>query len=282
MGFFYSLVKAPMKYIAYIVSTLVGVMLSYMGFIFAMLGGPKFAYLVGALLFVTYAGVIFVLVKKDSAGKGLQFAFVLALPMPILTVVLQIFSLGNYGLSLLMPDSEPLIAECKGTGVKFEKLPSAPVRSIAYDWDGKYHPPFNRFEVKYGTRITSLGRSDIPHPKSIEFIERKRSNLEGRPSEGPDGPYIRFPQSGAYYSIPALTADVLVHYRITPESELEKAETNQGIVAYEVTVTDRRTEVRLASLRYMIDAKQQRGCGLTGQNEMSERAFVLRAIGLGP
>jgi hypothetical protein len=270
-----------MKYLAYIVATLVGLMFSYMGVIFAMLGGPQSAYLVGALLLLAYAGVIFFLIRKDRAGKGLQFAYVLALPMILVTVMGQIFVLGKYGLSLLMPDSEPFIAECQATGVKFEKLPSSPVRSIAYDWDGKYHPPFNRFEVKYGTRITSLGRSDFPHPKSIEFVERKRSNLEGRPAQGPDGPYIRFPQSGAYYSIPALTADVLVHYRIAPDKELEKAETNQGVVQYEVTVIDRRTEERLASLRYMIDAKQRRGCGLTGANEMSERAFVLRAIGLG-
>lgn len=270
-----------MKYLAYIVATLIGLMFSYMGFIFAMLAGPQSAYLVGALLLVAYAGVIFFLVRKDRDGKGLQFAFVLALPMLLVTVVLQIFALGSYGISLLMPDSEPFIAECKATGVKFEKLPSSPVRSIAYDWDGKYHPPFNRFEVTYGTRITSLGRSDFPHPKSIEFVERKRSNLEGRPAQGPDGPYIRFPQSGAYYGIPALTADVLVHYRMTPESELRKAETNQGVVEYEVTVIDRRTEERLASLRYVIDAKQRRGCGLTGTNEMSERAFVLKAIGLG-
>lgn len=271
-----------MKYVAYIVATLIGLMFSYMGFVFAILGGAQFAYLVCALLLLAYAGVIIFLIRKDRAGNGLRFAFVLALPMILVTVVLQFFALGKHGLSLLMPDSEPFIAECKATGVKFDKLPSFPVHSIAYDWDGKYHPPFNRFEVKYGTRITSLGRSDFPHPKSIEFIERKRSSLEGRPIQGPDGPYIRFPQSGAYYSIPALTADVLVHYRVTPEEELRKAATNQGVVVYEVTVIDRRSEERLASLRYMIDAKQRRGCGLTGPNEMSERMFVLRAIGLGP
>lgn len=270
-----------MKYVAYFVATIIGLVFSYMGFVFAMLGGSQGAYLVGTLLLLAYAGVIFFLIRKDRAGKGPQFAFVLALPMVLVTIVLQVFVLGQYGLSLLMPDPEPFVAECKNMGVKLEKLPSSPVRSIAYDWDGKYQPPFNRFMVQYGTRITSLGRSDFPHPKSIEFVERKRSNLEGRPALGPDGPYIRFPQAGAYYSIPALTADVLVHYRVTPEEELRKAETDQGVVVYEVTVMDRRTEERLASLRYMIDAKQRRGCGLTGPSEMSERAFVLRAIGLG-
>lgn len=85
-----------MKYIAYIVATLVGLMFSYMGFIFAMLAGPQSAYLIGALLLVAYAGVVFFLVRKDRDGKGLQFAFVLALPMLLVTVVLQVFALGSY------------------------------------------------------------------------------------------------------------------------------------------------------------------------------------------
>lgn len=269
-----------MTYLKYAAAAVLGLLFSYMGLVFAMVSGPQGAYIVGALLLLSYAGVIFYIIRKVKSGKGYPSAFVLVLPMFLVTGVLQVVQIGIYAFSLLTPDAEPFISECKATGAQFAKLPATPVRSIAYDWDGKYHPPFNRFEVKYGTRITTLGRSDFPHPKSIEFIERKRSNLEGRPTQGPDGPYIRFPQTGPYYSISAPTADVLVHYQVSPEEELKKAESEQGIVRYEITVTDQRTAERLASLRYIIDAKHRRGCGLTGENTMSERSFVLKAIGL--
>lgn len=269
-----------MTLLAYTVAAILGLMFSYMGLVFAMVGGPQSTYIVAALLIVAYGCVIFYLIKKVKTGKGPQSAFVLVLPMFLVTVVLQVFQIGKYGLSLVVPDSESFLSECKTTGTKFIKLPASQVRSIAYDWNTKSAPPFNQFEVKYGTRVTSFGRSNHPHPKSIEFIERKRSNLEGRPAQGPDGPYIRFPQTGNYYSVPALTADVLVHYEISPEEELRKAEIDQGTVRYDVAVTDQRTGERLASLRYIIDAKQKRACGLTDGNTMSERAFVLKAIGL--
>lgn len=271
-----------MKYIAYAVATVVGLAMSYMGVIFAMLSGEQFAYVIVGLLFLAYAAVILFLIRQDRAGKGLQFSFVLALPMIIVTAMMQIYAIGRHGIALLSPDSDTFVAECKSMGPTYQKLPSSPVRSIAYDWDGKHHPTFNHFEVRYGTRITSMGRSNFPHPRPIEFVERKRSGLEGTPAHGSDAPYIRFPNSGEYYGIPALTADVLVHYRMTPEDEMRKAATLQGPVLYEITVTDRRTQERLASLRYTIDAKQRRGCGLTESSEMSERKFVLRAVGLGP
>ncbi len=267
-----------MTIFAYAAAAVLGLMFSYVGLVFAMVGGREAAYIMGALLLLAYAGVILYVVRKARAGKHSPFALVL--PMFLVAVVLQAFLVGKYAFSFLVPDSGPFISECKTTGATFTKLPASPVRSIAYDWNTRYSPPFSQFKVRFGTRITSLGRSDLPYPKSIEFTERKRSNLEGRPAQGPDGPYIRFPRAGAYYGIPALTADVLVYSRVGPEEELQKAESEQGIVRYEVTVTDRRTGDKLASLRYIIDAKQRRGCGLTGENTMSERSFVLKATGL--
>lgn len=269
-----------MTFLAYAAAAVLGLLFSYLGIVFAMVGGIQSAYIIGALLVLAYGGVIFYVVKKAKVGKGPQSAFALALPMFLVTGALQLFQLGKYGLSLVSPDSETFLSECKGTGAEYIRRPAMPVRSIAYNWDTKHSPPFNRFEVKFGTRVTSLGHSDFPHPSSIEFVERKRSNLEGRPVQGPDGPYIRFPKTGSYYSITALTADVLVHYQLSPEEELKKAAVDQGIVRYEITVTDRRTEEKLASLFYILDAKQRRGCGLTGENTMNERAFVLKAIGL--
>lgn len=271
-----------MPYLEYAAGALLGLMLSYLGFVFAMASGLRAAFIVGALLLLSYGSVIFYIIRKVKSGKGYPSGAVLALPMFLMTGVLLVGLIGLYVFSLLIPDTESFISECKATGAQFSKPPSAPVRSIAYDWDGKYTPPFNRFEVMYGTRIKSLGISDFPHPQSIAFIERKRSNLEGRPAQGPDGPYIRFPPTGPYYSISAPTADVLVHYKIGPEEELRKSPSDQGIVRYEVTVTDRRTSETLATLRYVIDAKHRRGCGLTGENTMNVHSFVLKAIGLEP
>lgn len=269
-----------MTIFAYAAAAVIGLLFSFIGLVFAMTGGLRTVYLVGALLLVAFASAIFFVVRQARAGKGPRAAFALVLPMFLVTAALQVFQLGKYASSLVVPDSEVFLAECRNTGAKYFKRPATPVRSIAYDWNTKSNPPFNRFEIHLKTRIASLGRSNHPHPKSIEFVERKRSGLEGRPSQGADGPFIRFPQTGDYYAVSSLTADVLVHYEINPEEELRKAEVDQGIVLYEVTVTDRRTDERLASLRYVVDAKQGRACGLTGEKEMSERAFVLKAIGL--
>ncbi len=269
-----------MTFFAYSASAALGLLFSYFGLGLATVSGPETVHLVGALLLLAYAGVIVFVIRQAKAGKGPGASVVLILPMFLVIGVLWVFQIGQYAFSLLILDSGIFDSECKSTGAQYYKLPTSPVGSIAKDWDGKYYPPFNEFEVKFGTRITSLARSDFPYPKSIKFVERKSSRLEGRPIQGPDGPYIRFPETGAYYAIPSLTADVVVHYRLEPEEELKKAEPDQGIVRYEVTVTDRRTGERLASLRYIIDAKNRRGCGLTGRNTMSERSFVLKAIGL--
>ena len=104
--------------------------------------------------------------------------------------------------------------------------------------------------------------------------------MDGRPPDGPDGRYVLQPRTGGLYPITDLTADVLVLYRVDPEEELEKAAEAQGLVTYEVTVTDRRTSEKLAALRYVIDAKNMRGCGLTDDGTMSERFFILRSIGV--
>ncbi len=268
-----------MAYLAYIVAGVVGLMFSGLGFVFALLGGPQLAFLIGGLLLVAHAGAIFYVVRKARAGKGPWVAIVLVLPIFVVMGLVQLFVLGGFIITLLKPDSQAFTLECKTAGAQYYKLPTSAVHSIAYDWTSKNAPRYNNFTVKFGTRV-DLGYSDLPYPPSIEFVERRRSNLEGTPLKGPDGPYVRRPKVGAYYAITDLTADVLVMYRVGHEEELEKAAEDQGLVTYEVTVTDRRTSERLASLRYAIDAKNMRGCGLTDDKTMNERSFVLRSIGL--
>jgi hypothetical protein len=203
----------------------------------------------------------------------------LALPVFLVAGGLWLFEFGKLGLSLAIPDSERFIAECKSAGAEYVRLPARPVRSISYDWKADQPPSFNQFKVRSGTRIGALGLS-FPEPKNVEFVERRRSRLEGRPSQGAGGPYIRFPQAGPYYGVQGITADILVRYHMSPEDELRKPRTEQGMVRYEVAVIDRRTDERLATFRYVIDAKKQRGCGLTREGELSGTSFVLKATGL--
>lgn len=267
-------------FLRYFVAGASGLLISAMGLYFSLLGGPTALYLVGTLLLLSYVGVIVYIVIQVKLGNGHGAAISLLSPMFITTGALILFGLGARAFNLMVPDSKQFLDECKSSGARYFKLPTSPVNSVAFDWNTKEHPPFDQFEVLFGTRISSLGRWAFQAGESIEYVERKRSNLEGHPSHGPDGPYIRFPKTGKYFAVTDVTADVLVHYEILPEEELRKAENDQGIVSYEVTVTDRRTQEKLAILKYVLDVKKMRGCGLTGEKTMSVRSFVGKVIGL--
>ena len=272
-----------MNIIIYIVAAAIGLYLSLLGFVFSLLHGLLFAFIVGALLVAAHIGAFLYVRKKAMEGKGRLAALALVSPMIVVGGGAMIIGIGISAVSFLFiflkPDSPAFTSECRTAGAQFYKLPASPVHSIAHDWASKKAPPYNEFSVMFGTRV-SPGYAEKPYPPSIEFVEGRRSKWEGRPLNGPDGPYFRRPKVGARYAITDLTADVLVMYRVGPEEELEKAEDDQGLVTYEVTVTDRRTSERLASLRYAIDAKNMRGCGLTDDDTMNVRSFVLKSIGV--
>ncbi len=261
-----------MNFFAYAGYTALGFLFTFMGLVFAMTGNADTLYLTVGPLLLAYAGAVFYVIKKAKIGKGSQSAFVLALPMPLVSLIHVVFLVGSHAVSFIVPDSQAFSSECQTAGAKFFKSPTSPVHSIAYFRETKYAPPFTEFKVTSGTRISSLSYSDPPHPVSIEFVE-----------SGPNAVgdlYFRHPHSGQRYGVNTITADVLVNYKLSPEAELRKAPTDQGIVNYKITVIDRRTNENLASLHYVIDAKKRRACGLTGENMMNERSFVLKAIGL--
>jgi hypothetical protein len=260
----------------YIVATAIGLFLSYVGVVFAVLSGPQFAFLVGGLLVTAHIGTFIFVRKKAIQGKGRSAAIVLVSPLFIVMGVMLIFETGRYVVSVLRPDSPAFTKECQTAGAQYYKLPASPVHSIAYDWKNRYEPVYNYFTLTNGTRAESLQHRNYPYPATIEFTER--SYLGKR--EGSPVTYIRFPRQGAQYQITALTADVLVNYQLTPAEELKKAATEQGMVSYELTVTDRHDGAKLAFLRYIVDAKSRRACGVTENNVMDERAFVLKAIGV--
>ena len=96
-----------MTVIAYVASAVLGLLFSCMGLVFAMTGGMQLAYVVGALLLLAYACVIFFVVRQARAGKGRRAASALVLPMFLVIGVLQVFQLGKDAFALMVPDSEP-------------------------------------------------------------------------------------------------------------------------------------------------------------------------------
>lgn len=286
-----------MTTIIYIIAGAIGLYLSLLGVMFSLLHGLLFASIVGALLLAAHIASILYVRKKAMEGKGRLAALALIAPMFVVGGGALVIGWGiaavSFVVSFVEPDSPAFTSECRTAGAQFHKLPSSPVRSIAYDWDGKFAPRFiTKFAVSIGGRVVdsklfSDGYSDHdPYPSVIEFTERKRRpDSKGAPSEAP-GPYVRFPRwDGRYprkntsYGITTLTADALVAYQLTSTEALVESPPQRGIVTYDLTVTDRRNGEKLASLRYVIDEKKDRACGLTGDNEMDERKFVLKAIG---
>jgi hypothetical protein len=259
-----------MSFLTYAVCAALGLLFSYMGLLYAVVAG-KWAFLINATMLVAvYAWAIFYVIRNAKIGKGTQSAYVLILPMFIVTAMQMVFMIGNYAIKLILPDSEAFSSACKTVGVQFYKAPALPVHSIAYQ--SKHAPHFTSLNVYWGTRISSLSYFNQPRHPSLEFTET-----------GPNAfgsAYTRHPGAGKEYGIDALTADALVKFNMGPKEELKKALGSQGVVSYELTVIDRRTNEELASLRYVTDAINGRACGLNGEKTISESAFILRAIGL--
>lgn len=247
-----------------------------MGLAFATLHGHQFYALIQGMLLVAYIGSFLFASKKAIQGKVLLAALALVSPMVQVALAGQVFMIGKHIVLLLSPNSPAFTLECQDAGAQYYKLPASPVRSIAYDWQTKEDPSYlNVFTVNFGSRLNSRAHYGYAYPAAIEFTERSSA----RRHEGLPRSYFHIPRQGGGYEIPTLTADVVVEYRITPEEEFEKATSEQGIVKYELTVTDRRDGQKLAFLRYVIDEKSSRACGLTGSSVMDQRAFVLKAIG---
>lgn len=266
-----------MNIIIYIVATAIGVYFSYMGLGLATLHNRQFYSLLQGMLLVAYIGSFLFARKKAIQGKVILAALALVSPMVQVLLVGQVFMLGKHLVFLLSPTSPAFTQECQTAGVQYYKLPASPVRSIAYDWQTKEDPSYlNVFTVNFGNRLNSRAHYAFAYPATIEFTERSSAAR----SEGLRRSCFHIPRQGGGYELPALTADVVVEYRIRHEKEFEKATPEQGMVTHELTVTDRRDGQKLAFLRYVIDEKNGRACGLTGDNVMDQRAFVLKAVGM--
>lgn len=226
------------------------------------------------LLLAYIIAIVFVSIKAN-AGKGEKFAFVLALPV----VMVWVWWVFLMGWAFVKPDPEVFADVCRNVGATYIKPPPMKVRSIAYEGDGDHTRRINQYSLTLGTRISDWRISNPPYPESIEFIERQRPDAGNSFRINPDEPYVRsYGTSGVAFPVRSLSADVLVSYQISPMDELPKAVTEQGVVKYEVTVTYRPTNEKLAILRYVIDGKSRRACGVNEDGLMDERKFLLKAI----
>lgn len=261
-----------MKLPTYATPTILGLFFSFMGMAFAMTGGKEAASIVGGLLILTYAVTIAYVIRKKQKGEGEQVAYLLMLPMFIVTGATMLFQFGKSSITQLTPDSDTFISGCQSTGSKFIKLPTSPVESITYNWNTNIKPPFIQLQVN-GTRISSIRYLNLPVDvmPGIDFVEVKTSAAWAKRG----GTFLKYTSPGKYTDVNQAAADVLVYYQISPEEELNKAVTEQGLVRYELTITDKRTEEKLASKHYLVDAKKGRACG----TEIDDRTFILRAIG---
>lgn len=203
-----------------------------------------------------------------------------AVTLPV-AFAISIFAVLTIGLiKSALPASSAFTSACKDMGARFLKAPEKPVRSIAYDWmEGESPPNFTYFEVASNGHLSSLtSGTGPPLPNQIEFEESKCCRFHGYPIKGKGLPYIRIPNpKGSYFGISELSADTLVMFR---SASVELRGSDLKLKRYEIDVTDRRTGETLATLKYMLDESQRRGCGTTSAGLMDERAFILRAVGI--
>jgi len=262
-----------MKLPTYSTPTILGLFFSFMGMTFAMTGGMKAVYIIGGLLILTYAATIAYVIRKKHRGEGEGVAYLLMLPMFMVSGEMMIFQLGKYAIAQLTPDSKEFIAECNTTDIQFIKSPASPVHSITYSWNTKIKPPFVQFQTN-GSRISSIHYLNLPVDvmPGIDFVEVKTS-YEGHTKQEPS--FLKYTSPGKYTGTDVATADVLVYYQLSPEEELKKAEIEQGLIRYELTISDKKTGEKLASKRYIIDAKKGRACGPA----LDDRTFILKTIG---
>jgi hypothetical protein len=203
---------------------------------------------------------------------------------------------------LLMDSSRPLAksaagddefdALCSGVGVRLMARPTGPVRSIAYDWDPQRHkyglPLTDYVELDAhgrirGSRFSSPPRTVGQNKKlDFDFTESRASGRRsGAATIRPDAPYYRFPSfrdHKPFYGVDELGADVLLYMDANRPEELHKAEGNQGLVRYELTLKDRRSGEIIGVQTYVLDQVNGRACGANASGIISQGEFIYDAI----
>lgn len=204
----------------------------------------------------------------DTADDSIAHAFSEEVPQ------LNITSFGSDGANM---DFATL---CRDAKVQFFMKPDLPVHSVAHDWSSRIRRDLkNRYELDESGKILGIGWN----PKirnHVDFIE-ERYTPNGRFGMGNLKPlYVRQPRKGEFYGVDNLMADVLVMHDVSSPEELDKPVNQQAQLKYTLTVSDRRTGEKLASMVYWVDMLNHRACGANLKNTIDEDVFILQAAGI--
>lgn len=265
---------SSLKYAGLLPAALAGLALSFVAAIFALLQGEGFAtFVVVSLVTLHVAAAIFA-VAQAARGKPALAMVALLCPAFVLYAGVAVFALAQMLLPSLQPAPPEFAAACKGTGAEYFAVPATPVKSLAYDWEGKFAPAAGSRRVGAGGRVIYSGGRDPAASRlaeAMQFVERRELGTAWKSGV----PFKRIPRNGAVERIAGFSADALVFHRRTwvddPAGDL---------MLHQLDVTDRRDGRRLARLRYVLGKHSARLCGPLQDGVLSEDAFLVRALGL--
>lgn len=233
----------------------------------------KTVFLFGSVWVV--AGLVWSLYLARRGTSSASFVPV-TMSLPAAFLAGLVVMLADVGYDSVRPMPSEFAALCKDAGMKMIAAPSLRITSVAYDWEGKYPPQYNALQLGDNGHVRMLGGGTGPlYPAPIQFVESRCCRYESLPPNGE--PYVRRDRTWNSIGIPSLTADALVMLSATP---VQRPGIDPGTVQYDVVVSQRVDGRRLATLRYYHNDREKLGCGTTSAGVMSERAFVLRAIGV--
>ncbi len=173
---------------------------------------------------------------------------------------------------------------CKEAGVRFIKHPSSPVRSVAFTWSSDIHRQlFHRYELNAkGKTLLAGSLFWSPHVEDYtDFIEEK---IGPESRFGPPGvtnaKYAKKLHDGSVLGEESLSADVEVKFEVSNPAELDKPVRMESLIKYTVTVLDRRTSEKLATMVYWVDGVNRRACGTNLKDTIDVDVFVLEATAI--
>lgn len=212
---------------------------------------------------VSFLLLALVLIHKLRTGIGLLTAAA-PLPLFLLLVFVVMPLLTNHVIPMLETEPAEFTAACRNAGANYLRSPAKPVHSILYKWVGSSGRDVVYYKLgRYG-RIEQMWDGSAPG----ERYPRLEAALKAKPHEG------------VSQQERLASADVVVTYRVSPESELRKAPVIQGLVTRELTVVDQRDGQLLATLIYVVDRGDRRICGPLVNGVLSEHAFLAKALAL--
>ena len=226
-----------------------------------------------------------------SASSRMPFGLLgWAVLPPVLSLMPLLLAPSN-PLALTSREATAFANLCKDVGVRLLEKPSAPVRSVAYDWDPQRmhgRPDVEYIEMDSSGRTGTQGIFDRPRYSGaqkklvLDFTESRRDGgRSGAATINPGAPYYHFPDFSAkqpYYGVDAFSADVLAFFEVDNPEELRKAPIYQGALRYQITLTDRRSGAVLGVQAYAFDRVNKRACGANTENAISQNVFIYDAI----